>query len=645
MSSLRTPLLLALLLALGSAPGALQGEVPPRDPKARTVDVRVRATKAGLAGSGAASGLRLSAGVVEVEGRVDWETPALLTGTTDVDGRWRTTMEVPASELDTGRLWVRVEEPGWAGNIRLGRLEERLPYPVHVECLEARRLEGKVVAPGGRPLKWARVGLVSVERPGPPMWALAREDGRFVTFVEAEGPYFFTVIGGGGGVVTTEPLPLDPDALPEGLTLQLAESRSLRLRVRDLEGNPVRVLYLGIVPTALEPFARRISQVGAPFFVHRRADPEGNAVFEGLEEGEYTLFASLTEPLHFKEPWMRRLGTLEVGDDPGPRDLQYSFPRLEVRLRGPGADVPEREPARRWGSGLAPGRLHLEGPGRGWKSAVRGGAAAEGVTQYGLQPGRLYRLAFQDDRFPYFERELELPPGSQCLEIDLHLPLPIEPRPIEFRVSAPEGVPYRFESSGLTIRAARSGRVVARIPMGHFSRVESGLCRSTLPPGTYWLSAHSSHSTGDAVSPITPRVTHGTSSRTFEVVGGRSGRITRAVEPGGHLDLFSIRDLPEPAPPFEQRRNGFSSRGQDDDEPASAAAFVVSSSGERRPLGFQVPRRTTYLRQEWLVFGWNARGITPIPEGEWTFVLEREGRVFYRRPVRIVAGEVTELFW
>ena len=74
-------------------------------------------------------------------------------------------------------------------------------------------------------------------------------------------------------------------------------------------------------------------------------------------------------------------------------------------------------------------------------------------------------------------------------------------------------------------------------------------------------------------------------------------------------------------------------------------AFLVGADGRRQAVGSLDVEGGHSLGQDWIVPGWAARSLDPLPPGAWTLRIEREGRVLFERAVTIVAGQTTTVRW
>ena len=75
-----------------------------------------------------------------------------------------------------------------------------------------------------------------------------------------------------------------------------------------------------------------------------------------------------------------------------------------------------------------------------------------------------------------------------------------------------------------------------------------------------------------------------------------------------------------------------------------AELWLVGDGRRLRLEAFEVDGLPDW-RIDWLLPGWPARGLDPLPPGEWTLRAERDGKVPFETRVRIEAGQVTTVRW
>jgi len=635
-------LLAVLLLALPQVREA----VPVPAPETFPVEVDFRAQETWRAEAAAVPGISVEVGVDRPGSSPCFvDSPVLARFLSDERGRIRGTLDVPlAWKQDArARLWARVETPGYARNTAerstAGGLE-----PTVLVARTGRTLFGVVRASDGEPVEDAEVWLDDAVYA---RCATTLAGGRFALHVPGAGLHRLhaRAVGVGSSTIQVrEPGPLAQIVLSGGGLLSGV--------VLDPSGEPVRGLRLWIVPVGFDCLPRAAVFVeaernGGTFGGEAATGEAGEFALPALVPGEYRVFGSWTRPTSF--PWrasqgfQELLGTVRV-DGAGERsrgvELRSRQHRIEVHLvdeRGRPVDVwslgkdGERRTGLRLGAG--DGRLQF---GSGFLAT--GHAAVRAVEE-----DREYVVSLQDERFVYQEMRIDVPFGRFRAPVTFVVGAPATPARLAIRVLDPYGAD--FERPWITLRSAESGREVdssVRSGLPPRSLTTGSRWSVTVPPGRFIVEASSEPLLGCVIPELYPRTPHLPAEVEVLLRAGEVAEVVLRLGAAGAVDLEPTVS-PEPRlSPLDAFRLGSEGCRQ---RLGGRVVELVSARGELLPVEFQnlgldrsgVP---------WIVPGYSARGLTPIPPGRWLLrALGEDGSPVLERWIEIVAGDVTRVPW
>ncbi len=583
--------------------------------------------------------------------------PVLAEATSDANGEIHVRVPVPVEWRGRSSfLWARVETPGHTR--RVLRLQAR--DATRAERLVVYRggtLLGRARTESGEPLADARVWLVDAE--GRELAGRTQANGGFALDFVAAGPHAAHArharLGSSGRTVVT----LDPGSSPPELELVARGGAAQRVRVLDPRGEPVPGAWITCLPAghAVPPSLRECAELEAGGGLcggRARADRAGRLAFPALLPGVYEARASWYVrdgddlSLREREPGVS-IGRLEVGSAPDEeRVLVFPAHRVEVELRdetdAPLAARPDEKdeqgvpsfPALSLTSAPEGSRL-LSGLANGTHPAF----VAGNLAVFPVAPGSEVLLAWQENERPYLEQRSSMAEQPWRVSVTLRLPERSGGANLELTVQDPEGGP--FESPRVTIRAAESGREIVYSTRDILPSMFLSGARS-LAPGRYTVLVSSEPWYGCMVPDPLPRAPHLPVRIEVELRAGETRVETIRLGAAGHLDLEAREPtrLPDPS--------AFMSIAALVDTDATrerlgGLRLVLVAGAERRPIERLDVRGLRPRELDWILPGWSARGLDPLPPGEWTLQAEDRGRVVFSAPVRIEPGRVTSVLW
>lgn len=632
------------------------------------VERRLRVQSAWRDGSPAVAGVRVEVGVVDGSaGPRCVDLPVLGVGVSDAQGMLDVAFELPERWKgdEQANLWLRVASQGYRRWVCYPRLVpargSRVEPFLKVLAQEGGTLFGSVVDAHGDRVAQARAWLFARERDG--LRAVGatrtRPDGRFALDFEAAGTFVVHARSAAEGSGQLGAVRLDPAADPEPVTLSVGGGRPVAGRVLDPRGEPVRGARVLAIPEGHEAFpdaaaCAALEQGGGLCANLATADEDGRLGWPALMPGRYAFHASLSSPRRGREDGFgtvaRALGTFlgvrAVGATDDPLQLVFACHRIELAVVDhAGAAVPLPAPdelGRRVESPLSIDVLDEDG--RPSFGSVPRVALDQGLL-LSVEPERRYLLSWQDPAVPYQERTVSLSAGQYRLPVTLRLQAPGPAAELRIEVVDPQG--HAFDEPIVDVFADESGREVASslvIGQPGYTLAEAGRWSVALPPGSYRVEASAAPLGGCMVPEVLPRTPHGSAGAVVRLAAGEQRLLRLELTPAGHLDFAAAGPGAGRALLVERFLSA-----QDAERVAQVLgggrAFLVGADGRRQAVGSLDVEGGHPLGQDWIVPGWAARSLDPLPPGAWTLWIEREGRVLFERAVTIVAGETTTVRW
>ena len=260
-----------------------------------------------------------------------------------------------------------------------------------------------------------------------------------------------------------------------------------------------------------------------------------------------------------------------------------------------------------------------------------------------LNPAREYTAIWNDTSHALVEHRFTTSAGGPWLtRLDLSLEASAGPARLVVRVLDPHGgelppkVHVRSPSSSRDLECAWG-----RAPEGGWSTEVSA--------GQLLLEATAEPTFGCVISHPLPRAEYTPATRVVEVEPGEERTLELRLGRAGHLDLEPIetpRGAKAAAEALCEDEHGYWDCEREEVRRALGGGFarLIRASGEVvEDLSFD-----TYvgsLGLPWIVPGWYARCLTPLPPGDWVLEVESDGHALFRADVTIVAGETTVLRW
>jgi hypothetical protein len=574
----------------------------------------------------------------------------LATATSDARGELRVTVPVPVAWRTRSKfVWVRVETPGHQRYV--WRFQPRsMTAPERLLVLPGGTLLGRALDEAGVPLAGARATIL--HRRGGELvdgydGGRTLPDGSFALHFSAAGVHGIHVRHDELGSSPRLELELDPARVSAPIELAIRGGPATRGRLVDPDGAPIAGAWLTAVPAGHAPapspaalFAAE--QAGGLFGGKARTDAEGHFLLPALLSGEYDFHASLAGE-ELADESSTSMSAAELGPrvvrlalEAGRTDLTlvHAAHRVEVVVRA--ADGSPVLPRRGADGALGLPELAFLAGEHEWPQPSFVG---ERIV-FPVHPGREYLLRWQDAAVPLLERRLAI--GERPYRIDV--PLVLGPRGaparLEVRVSDPAGVAY--DVPVFTV-ASSEGREIEHT----LESADEAFFGTDLPPGRYRVRATSEPPIGCVIEHPLPRTPHMDVDREIELSAGQHERLELRLRPAGHVDFVSARPGAGPGPreaaAFRQEASLVDPTHAR--RPLGGATLALVGDARRIPLERFEVDGLPVLDVEWLVPGWPARGLDPLPPGEWSLRAERDGEVLFETRVRIVAGEVTRVRW
>lgn len=584
--------------------------------------------------------------------------PVLVEATSDADGEIHVRVPVPIEWRGRSTfLWARVETPGHTR--RVLRMQPR-------DATEAERLIvhrggtllGHARTESGAPVTDTRVRLVDAEGRESINRTLA--NGRFALDFFAAGPHSAHTRHARLGSSHRAGLALDPAAVPPELELVVRGGPTQRVRVVDPLGEPVPGASITCVPAghAAPPSLKVCAELesrGGLCTGRARADRDGRLALAALLPGVYEAYASWDVhdggELSFSERELGvSIGRLEVGSAPDVEHaLVFRAHRIEIDLRdetgAPVAARPDRDgvptfPALSLMSAHS-GSERLAGLARGARPAF----VDEGRAVFAVSPGSEVLLAWQEDERPYLEQRVSIPEQPWSVPVTLRLPERSGSATLNLTVLDPEGGP--FEHPMVSILAAESGREIVPAAQGFLPAMPTFVGSSKampLAPGRYTVRVTSVPWHGCVVPDPLPREPHLPVRVEVELRAGEERVETVHLGAAGHLDLEARAPVRLPDP------SAFMSGANMVDTDAArerlgGLQLVLVSGAQRWPIERLDVRGLPLTELDWILPGWSARALDPLPPGEWMLQAEGRNGVVFSTPVLIEAGRVTTVVW
>ena len=608
------------------------------------------------------------------------ERPALATLESGEDGVVRATLDVPASWRKSAdlRFFARVVEPGWE-RVSTSRGVQGQTSPLRLVARRGGTVHGKVLDAAGRPVEEAHVGIDYGREDGPHAPARTNAEGRFTlhwTPTMAADEVRIVARKAGLGAGESPSFRLAPELWRRTLELPLEPGTTLAGRIVDARGRPVPGLAVTAHPSAGFPrglFVYSGEGRGGLLVARAWTDARGDFELRGMARGSYELHATLTGATRFAkridaDRLGTPLGTLEAPTS-GPGLLVHDLPRLEVTVvdhEGRGVDLASAV-APRPGPG-EPGLTVMRLPSLDAQLPVSpdrvAGAAAGSRATFPCEPGASYLVCWTHPDVALRELRVQASYDSlTAVRIELEHPAPSV---LSVRPLGTDGGPVGARVA-LDIHSADSGRRLASTH-GDLPDVVSILSPrrervtfdAELPAGRYrvrvWTPTDSCFVTiPRRRTPLRP------AEAVIDLAPGASLDVALRLGAAGHLDL----EAADPRPPLSPaERDALVPDHFIDEQVVEAArsrhggAFValVDSDGIRVPvedfdLGGGFEELCVGWRPAFAIPGHPARGLAPLPPGEWTLRIERpaldggEPDLLLERPVTIRAGEVTTVRW
>jgi hypothetical protein len=449
--------------------------------------------------------------------------------------------------------------------------------------------------------------------------------------------------------------------------------------VLDPRGRPVPGLVVTAYPSAGFPRGYRVyaGEGRAGLLVSQTAtDAQGQFELLGLARGSYAVHGRHGRAAHARpkpDELGTLLGTLEApAGEPG--QLTFAEPRLEVVVLnhdGTPADVEAATVPAGWNDHAEAARLevfrlealdawlphyHPRVPGR----------AVEGRATFPAEPGASYLVVWSQPGVAL--EEVRVQAGLDALtQVDIRLAPPAPRSRVTFHVLGPDGRPTGEEPAVEVVSLASGLQLASTIEVGLPSSnwfrdgndPDGERWTTPLPPGNYRARVWIPTFLGCVVPHPFPRTPLRPVEREFELLAGEGLTLELWLGAAGHLDLEPLEPAPHLTPAevdalvpealvdaavveSARVRHG------------GAFAVLVDDTGRRVPIEeFELGGGFGGLTLEipWVVPGHTARGLSPLPPGDWTLLLERPGKsgagrdVLLDRPVTIRAGEVTTVRW
>ena len=637
----------------------------------------------------------------------DWDAvaglqaPVFARGRTDEKGLASFTLRVP-SELakdPSARVWIRAESPGYWRTNKTARFAK----VADVQRLVVGRggtLFGRVHTSRGNPAAGVRVWVTrdGDGDDGEKLYSRrANERGHFYLHFGRSARYSFharSCIGEWSLLHVEERL--DRDVLMPVLDLTLEPVPPILGRVLDPAGVPVAGAGVLVVPAGAGglPSARECSarERDAHLIDGRaRADASGHFEIGRLVPGEYDFYAELSpgggwqsrpDPSYDRErrshvpievgSELTHLARRIVGESTEGLSLVYPVHRVVARVRRPdGSAVPFEET-------FEPGEeigVHMEvslpehaltivargGESRTWWSDELYWPRVVGDTfVYALEPGRDYFAIWLGGR-DVVERPWSTGPADPWqVTFDFELVPPDSHAKLVVQVEDPAGHPRPPIVSICTEQAGYE------LPMDWGREGDRWSC--TVPAGSFTLEAKDYAPRildCTTVSPE-PREKYRRVTQAVELVPGQTREVLFRLGAAGYLDFEASgpqgvgredERFPRHAPhsvygesPIYRDAGARRAFGGGVaslvpfDSPGFASPGVESQRDPIHGLEFLLPG-FLFTDFDWILPGWEARCMTPLPPGSWIFRVAGDDGVLFERRVVIEAGETTVVRW
>ena len=658
-----------VLLALGAAKAEAcqrtELSAPRVDPdETFEVSVLLRAQRRFEDDAPAAEGIRIAVGVGrEGDAPRYSDREVLARATSGEDGRVAVTLHVPKEWKDApdAWIWARVETPGFRERVARRALKAPEDDLTKVMVYPGGTLYGTVVTGDGAPVEGARVWSVRRGEAGASCRSQDESDaaGRFAVEVFEAGRHAIHARASGLGSGTSPSLQLDPHSMPaEWIEVEVGGGTVVDGRVVDPRGESVAGMSVLAIPAGRSAFPEWEEcverEVGGGLFGDlTRTDREGRIRFPALVPGEYACFGSWslrspdgfgTKAKELGEP----IGMLSVGAPGEPQDLVFRQRRIELKLLDARGEPPDWEcnAKRPWRDCAL--TVEVRDELYSWQTWRRVGD----IVVVPVEPDVEYCIAWQDPAYRYAERSVVVPWEHFRVPIELRLGEQVEGAELSVRVLTPDGKPLGDgdDEPHVFVLSPDSGRTVAlsQRPGGLFgtARTKVDGWKTTLPPGRYLVRATSDPVYGCIVPHPYPRTPYCPAEAIVELEAGRTSDVELSFGRSGHLD-FLATGVPARARPIRHEElspirvvNLWEMRGKFG---GGFASFEPRGRERIERLEFDIPGALG--RADWILPGWDARCLTPLPPGPGRLRVEGEEGVLYEGDVVVREGEVTVVRW
>jgi hypothetical protein len=174
-----------------------------------------------------------------------------------------------------------------------------------------------------------------------------------------------------------------------------------------------------------------------------------------------------------------------------------------------------------------------------------------------------------------------------------------------------------------------------------------------LPPGRFRVHASAEPTFGCVISRPLPRAPHLPATLEIELLPDAEETFVLELGAAGQLDFESLGRGPAPGE-VDERLFDDDPQGSSDDTRTRVGGTwmrLYDEAGAKiADLGpFEVPGLRAgaagLFGIDWLVRGWPARCLAPLPVGRWTLRAENEHGVVFEREITIEEGQVTTVRW